>query len=393
MAKKKETTPKIHNGIQKEPVHLREKILANGNRSLYLDIYREGSRKKEYLKLYLVPEKNRMDKERNAQTLATAQAIKAKRQIELQNGEYSFTRQYAEDTPFLAYFRKLCDQRIKPGTRATSDIWHSCLRYLEHYCDESTTFKRIDRDWILGFKDYLDHVEKGTHKIPDNPGRIPDNGLSQGSKFTYFNKFMSSIHTAYEERIIADNPLRGVDGFKEPEVERNFLTVEELKQMIKTPCKNKVLKAAFVFSCLTGLRKSDIMKLTWGEIHKFGDYYRIVFNQKKTGGLEYMDINYQAFVLLGKRGENDEHVFKGFKYSSWTLLELRRWVMDAGIRKDITFHCARHTFAVMMITRGADLYTVSKLLGHKNIQSTEIYAKIVDRKKQQAINLIPQLID
>ncbi len=93
---------------QKEPVKLREKKLANGNVSLYLDIYRNGKRQKEYLKLYLIDATTPAQKEQNRQTLATAQAIKAKRQIELQNGEYSFTKQFKEDTPFLEYYRVTC---------------------------------------------------------------------------------------------------------------------------------------------------------------------------------------------------------------------------------------------------------------------------------------------
>lgn len=99
--------------IQKEPVKLREKKLANGNVSLYLDIYRNGKRQKEYLKLYLIDATTPLEREQNRQTLATAQAIKSKRLIEMQNGEYSFTRQFKEDTPFLEYYRKM----VKKDTR------------------------------------------------------------------------------------------------------------------------------------------------------------------------------------------------------------------------------------------------------------------------------------
>ena len=97
--------------IQKEPVKLREKKLANGNVSLYLDIYRNGKRQKEYLKLYLIDATTPLEREQNRQTLATAQAIKSKRLIEMQNGEYSFTRQFKEDTPFLEYYRKMVEER------------------------------------------------------------------------------------------------------------------------------------------------------------------------------------------------------------------------------------------------------------------------------------------
>ena len=161
--------------------------------------------------------------------------------------------------------------------------------------------------------------------------------------------------------------------------------------MAHTECKYPILKRAFLFSCLTGLRKSDIEKMTWNEVQIHGDTTRIIFKQQKTGAQEYLDISTQAVEYLGERGEKDEQVFKGFIYNNLILLELRRWALKAGITKDITFHCGRHTFAVMMLDLGADIYTVSKLLGHKDLKTTQIYAKILDKKKQEAVGLIPSL--
>lgn len=94
---------------------------------------------------------------------------------------------------------------------------------------------------------------------------------------------------------------------------------------------------------------------------------------------------------MGERGGDNEKVFPGFKYNSWTLLELRRWVLAAGITKDLTFHAGRHTFAVMMLDLGADIFTVSKLLGHREIATTQVYAKILDKNKQKAVSLIPDI--
>ena len=377
---------------QKEPVRLREKRLANGNKSLYLDIYRNGKREYEFLKLYLVKELTPFDKEQNRQTLATAQAIKAKRQIELQNGEYDFTKQFKTDMPFLTYYRKMCEDRHKnPDSDGNWGNWHSCLKYLERYCDERTTFKDITPEWIEGFKEYLDTVEKGTYKRTKNRNSELFQPLSQNSKSSYFNKLRACINQAYEDRLIPVNPLRGIEGFKVDESERSYLTLDEVKKLAATPCKYPYLKNAFLFSCLTGLRKSDIELLTWGEVQQFGDFTRIVFKQKKTKGQEYLDITPEAVRYMGDRGNDSDKVFQGFKYGSWTLLELRRWVLAAGITKDITFHCGRHTFAVMMLELGADIYTVSKLLGHRFLQTTQIYAKVVDKKKQEAINLIPKI--
>ena len=377
---------------QKEPVKLREKVLANGNISLYLDIYRNGKRHKEYLKLYLIKATTALEKEQNRQTLATAQAIKSKRQIEIQNGEYSFTKQFKEDTPFLEYYRKMCEERHNnPDSTGNWGNWRSCLKYLEIYCDESTTFRDVTPDFVLGFKEFLNTVEKDTHKLNHRNERDCFQGLSQNSKVSYFNKLRACINKAFEERIIPINPLRGIEGFKQAEVKRDYLTLDEIKLLANTPCSYPCLKRSFLFSCLTGLRKSDIQKLTWSEVEKFGEYTRIVFKQKKTGGQEYLDITPQAEKYLGERGkEPDDKVFAGFSYGTQTSVELRRWCMAAGINKEITFHCARHTFAILMLDLGADIYTVSKLLGHRELATTQIYAKVLDKKKQNAVSLIAE---
>lgn len=374
---------------KKEPVKLREKVLANGNISLYLDIYRNGKREYEFLKLYLIKERTAQDRKQNEQTLLTAQAIRSKRQIEIQNGEYGFTKQFKQDIPFLQYYRKMCEERHQNSdSNGNWGNWHSCLKYLEVYCDEKTTFKDIDADWIEGFKEYLNTVEKNTYKRTKNKNSELFQGLSQNSKVSYFNKLRACINQAFEERIIPVNPLRGVQGFKQEETERMYLTMDEVEKLAETPCNFPYLKNAFLFSCLTGLRKSDIEKLTWGDVFKEGDRTRIIFRQKKTKGQEYLTINAKAEEYLGTRGNNNEKVFSGFKYGSWVLLELKRWVLSAGITKNITFHCARHTFAVSLLSKNVDIYTVSKLLGHRELATTQIYAKVMDQKKEEAVDLL-----
>lgn len=373
---------------KKESVVLREKKLANGNTSLYLDVYRDGKRSYEFLKLYLTKATTPSEREQNRQTLATAQAIRAKRQIELQNNEYGFASQFKLDTPFLNYFRSLCDKRR--DSKGNAGNWNSCLKHLERYCDEDTTFRDITPEWVEGFKTFLNTTGKDKHKYSDGKLVMP---LSQNSKVSYFNKLRACINQAFEERIIPVNPLRGIPGFKQEETERVFLTFEELKELAKTPCRNDVLKRAFLFGCLTGLRKSDIERLKWGNVETFGDFTRINFTQKKTGGRQYLDISDQAVAFMGERGNDDELVFDGFKYTGYLLVELARWCMKGGIRKNVTFHSSRHTFAVLMITEGVDIYTVSKLLGHADIATTQIYTKVLDKKRQDAVSRIPRLSD
>jgi integrase len=378
---------------KKESVTLREKKLANGNISLYLDIYRDGKRSYEFLKLYITKATTPLEREVNRQTRATAQAIKAKRQIELQNNEYGFNSQFKLDTPFLEYYRKMCDDRAKnQESRGNYQNWFSCLKHLERYCSEDTTFRDITPEWIEGFKSFLNTTGKDLHKSKYGNG-YPSKPLAQNSKVSYFNKLRACINKAFDDRIIPINPLRGIEGFKTEETGRVYLTFDEVKKLANTPCKKPVLKRAFLFSCLTGLRKSDIERLRWRDVENFGDYTRINFKQKKTGGREYLDISDQAVPFMGERGNDKDLVFSGFKYSAYLLVELSKWCIRAGIKKDVTFHTGRHTFAVLMITEGVDLYTVSKLLGHKEISTTQIYAKVVDKVKQEAVNRIPSLSD
>ena len=330
--------------VQKEPVKLREKVLKNGSISLFLDIYSNGRRHKEYLKLYLIKATTQAEKEQNRETLATAQAIKAKRQIEIQNGQYDFTRQFKEDMLFLPYFREMIEERGKNAeTKGNYGNWKSCLRYLEIYCDERTTFRDVTPEFVQGFKDYLDVADKEDFKRgPNAPKRVYEK-LSTNTKVSYFNKLRACINHAFNERIIPTNPIIGVTGFKAEEVKRDYLTFDEVKLLANTPCASPLLKRAFLFSCLTGLRTSDIEKLTWDEVKKFGEYTRIEFKQKKTGGQEYMDIPAQAVKYLGERGEPTERVFSGFRYGAWISNYLRKWCDAAGItKKDLTFHCLRH---------------------------------------------------
>ena len=377
----------------KEPIRLRKRTLKSGNTSLYLDIYLNGKRSYEYLNLYLVPEKTRADKEKNKETLKLADAVRAQRVVEFQNGRFGFEEGYKLDTNFLDYYRMLCEKRHEnPESLGNWGNWYSALKHLERFCRPDMTFREVTPKFVQDFKDYLDKTARTRCKRKNaTEGEEERKPLSSASKVSYFNKLRACINQAFEDGIIPRNPLRGIEGFKIEERERVYLTLEEVKAMVETECKYPALRNAFLFSCLTGLRKSDIEKMKWSEVRQQGEFTRIVFKQKKTGGQEYIDINPQAVVFMGERRKPEDHVFPNFAYSSFYLMELKRWAMRAGITKDITFHSGRHTFAVLMLDLGADIYTVQKLLGHKEIHTTQIYAKIMDKKKQEAVCKIPDI--
>lgn len=373
----------------KEPIRIREKKLKNGNISLYLDIYRNGKREYEFLKLYLIPEKSREDKERNRQTLQLANSIKAQRIVEMQNGEFGFKSQFAEDTLFFDYYKAMCESRLGKESRGNWGNWYSCLHHLMKYeKKKDITFAEITPEWVQGFKDYLenDAVAWGH----DFRKRIKDKPLARNSKVSYFAKLLACLNKAYDDRIIAFNPARGIYNFKAEEGTRMYLTIEEIRKLIDTPCEYPRIKDAFLFSCLTGLRRSDILRLTWGEVQEQSGFTRIIFKQKKTNGQEYLDISPQAALLMGKRGKSSEHIFTDIHSPTCTNTTIQQWVLRAGIDKKITFHCGRHSFAVMMLDLGTDIYTVSKLLGHRELSTTQIYAKVLDKNKQKAVANIPE---
>jgi integrase len=350
--------------------------------SLYLDYYHKGKRQFEYLQLYLfVPPENgkltKAQKEENKTTLELAESIRAKRLLELQNGIYGFQDHGKLKGSFLRYMENMTQKRI--SSMGNYGNWDSALKHLKKFVKTDVTFSQIDKKWLADFKEYL-------IKEAQTPAEQP---LAQNSASSYFNKVRAALKQAFKDGIIQRNPVDETTGIKIEESEREFLTLSELQDLANTECEIPILKQAFLFSALTGLRWSDVNKMTWAEVqHSTEMGYYIRFTQKKTKGTETQPVSDQAYSLLGVRGEPTARVFTGLKYSAWHNLRLQQWVMKAKISKSITFHCARHTYATLQLTLGTDIYTVSKLLGHKDLKTTQIYAKIIDDKKKVAANLI-----
>ena len=352
--------------------------------SLYLDYYHKGKRSYEYLNLFLYPDpdKGRLtksQKDQNKENLALAESIRAKRHLEIQNNVFGFADRSKLNASFLNYFELLTSKKKTVDSVSNHSNWESTLKHVKKHVKSDVTFGEVDKKWLEGFRDYLVYESKGPS----------GKKLSQNSQYSYFNKVCAALKQARKDGIIIRNPAEEVDRIKQEEVQREFLTLEELQSVVKAKCEIPILKRAFLFSCVTGLRWSDINKLAWSEVqhsNEMGHYIR--FRQKKTKGTQTHPISDQAREMLDKKGLSDDRVFYGLKYSAWHNLKLQQWVMRAGISKTITFHCARHTYATLQLTLGTDIYTVSKLLGHSEIRTTQIYAKVIDIKKKEAANRI-----
>lgn len=372
-------------------VHLRQrKQTKDGSISLFLEIYKgttttvdgkvKNLRDYEYLNLYLVDKpKTPIDKQHNKDILKLAESIKAKRELEIKNGLYGFASDFKQNTNFIDFFQDLTNKRLQ--SLGNYGNWDSSLKHLIKFAGNKVSFREIDASFCERFKDYLIVTAKKSNGQP----------LSSSSVSSYFNKFRACLKEAVKKKIIQSNPSIDVSNPKVIENIREYLTLDEVKAIVKTECRYDVLKRAFIFSCLTGLRWSDINNLKWSEVQNTNEGWRITFHQQKTKGLQYLDISEQARGYLGEVGNPDERVFIGLKYSSYMNVELSKWMMRSGITKDITFHCARHTFAVLQLSLGTEIYTLSKLLGHSELKTTQIYAKIVDEKKREAVNKIPNI--
>jgi len=364
-------------------INIRETKLAKNRIRLSLDIYTNGKSHYENLGLFIYDKpETKTDREHNKRTRELADNIKAKRIIELQENRFNVNTGFKSQCSFLQYFKKLTEERKRE--EGNYGNWFSTYKHLYNFNNgKDIKFADCDEAFLNRFKKYLltGHVTKG------------NGDLSNASASSYLNKVKAALNQAFEERIIVENPGKRIKGIRVPEGRRQYLLAEELRKLYDTDCLVPILKNAFLFSCLTGLRWSDVNKLTWREVvfSEAEEQFKIHFTQKKTKGVEYHPVNAAAVKLLGNRGDDDARVFKGLKYSAWHNLRLVQWVMDAGINKKITFHCARHTYATLLLTSGGDIYTVSSLLGHRNLKTTQIYAKIIDQKKNDIVEMLPDI--
>lgn len=321
------------------------------------------------------------------ETCIFADNVRILRQREYDNAElYSDTEQAMVEkkargqADFIEYFGKQTAKRHKNDSKSIGVNWDRAHDLLKIFTKEKPLpFAQIDMHLIESFRDFLLKAPRGGNK---------SGTISQNTASTYFTLFKAALHQAFIDSYFDVDIAAKVKGISGVESRREYLTIEELNKLAATPCEYPMLKKAAFFSALTGLRHSDIRKMTWKELSVEGDHYRINFTQRKTGGVEYMPISEQAYLICGEPAEPDRLVFEGLQDPSWINRPVKKWIEAAGIKKHITFHCFRHSYATNQLTEGTDLYTVSKMLGHTNIRTTQIYAKVVDSKKEEAAQAI-----
>ncbi|MGQ7869955.1 site-specific integrase [Sunxiuqinia sp. sy24] len=342
-------------------VALRQKKISGGRKSLYLDFYpavmHDGKlTRREFLKMYILENpKTPIDKAGNLETLKLAEAIRHKRENELNKPEiYSeyereqLRRRELSNRCFVTYFEQIATSR----NNSNYENWIAALKYLKSYSGGTVKFGELSESYLEGFKKFL---------LTTKSNRSKKTPLSQNTASAYFNKVKAALRQAFKDGFLQTDLNSKVRSIKEIDTKREYLSIKELNKLVKTTCSNDLLKRAALFSALTGLRFSDIQKLTWEELEEYDGIYFLKFTQKKTKGNEVLPISAQAVSFMGEPGEAERKVFKGLKYSAHLNKQLLQWIRVAGITKNITFHCFRHTYATLQLAGGTDIYTVSKL--------------------------------
>lgn len=279
---------------------------------------------------------------------------------------------------YMEYFSKRKEELGRSHSRA--NIVRSATNHIRRFAPKNISIKEVDKNFCLCFIRYLKGYRKNNKP------------LKVSTQLMYFNILNSVLNRAIKEEIIEYNPISKIpldEKIKSEYKICSFLTQEEINILENFEYKHPV-KNAFLFCCYCGLRFSDVSNLKWENICNINNKEYIYITCKKTGMPIHIPLCKNALKHLPKRDENNEYIFN-LPSSRLVQYAMRDWSKKVNLNKKFTFHTSRHTFATLLYTNGADIYTISKLLGHKNLSSTQIYASVIDKKKLEAIDLLDRV--
>lgn len=376
------------------------KVLSDGRESLFLDFYlgfqmaissktgkeyKRVNNKREYLSLYLwQAPRTPLERQNNKETLELAKKIRFERAQQLLEDAEGYRLKKDRDINFLDWMWSYYEAYTKADKRHIKRAYTVFIDFLKATPEYSKFAKRIKpqqltKDMMLAFTEYLQHRFKG-----------------EGAH-TLYARFKKIIKSAVEHDVMRKNPTTGVSiKIDNGALKKDVLSIDEVEQMMATHYvgENPDIRRAFIFCLYSGLRFCDVKDLTYANV----DYSNMIlkFEQAKTKGHSSASsvvtpLNDGLLEIVGKPstdGKRDELIFP-LPSHTMCLKALRHWVKRAGIDKHITWHCARHSFAVNILNNGANIKTVASLLGHSGLKHTEKYTRAVDTLKQEAINSLP----
>ena len=364
---------------------LRERLLKDGRRSLFIDHFSGGKHKYEFLKLYLLPDTYTFYRSHNRKTLREAyNIIRSRTAEELKKKLEARDRTVLEDTLLSDFITTLAEEYLQEGKAGYRHLLTSRSN-LQKFNPE-ITMGQIDKTFC---RDYTRWLLSGCNSI--HGGR-----LNVMTAHVYSRKLRVILEHAVRMGFMKENPwnlMTRKEKIPEPERMQRFLTREEIEKLEATPYKNPLIKSAFLFACYSGLRISDVLKLQWHEIDYHDKRFFLNLVMKKTGKRLNAPMAERALDHLPYRKGDSNRVFEGLPGESRIQKHLKRFCAEAGVRGRTHFHISRHTFATLMLTAGADIYITSQLLGHSDIRTTQIYAKIVDGRKKEAMDMLEKLLE
>lgn len=279
-----------------------------------------------------------------------------------------FLKNSSESDSFIDFIVRRTDER-KDRAEGTIKHYRTLVRVLEDF-GRINYFHDLTRSNITMFDDYL-----------------RSKGIKDTTVYGYHKNMKAYINEAIRFGIISENPYVGIKINRGKSDKRKYLTYEEMRRMercrITDPSVNRV-RDLFLFQCYTGLAYSDLYKFDFAsDVERRGNKFIIADRRVKTNEDYFIVLLSPAMDIL-KKYDFDLPVISNQKYNDY----LKVAASFAKIDKNLTTHCARHTFAVFALNNGVPMEVVSKMLGHTNIKTTQIYAKVLNTEVEKGFDVL-----
>ena len=359
-------------------VSIRYKEKTNGMKSVYLQFY-PGIRntkgeivKYEFLNLEVYSNPKTKEQRLFNKTIEEiSESIRCQRYIQIVKRDYNFLGKDNLDGDFLEYFHRNADFH---GPK-----FEAARLHFEEFCGHSCKFKDLSPSLCEKYRFYILH---------DKHLANCDKSIKHNTASSYFNVFLNIVKLAFKDNIIPDDYTKEVRPIKwNHDINKDYLTVEEIQLLEHMKYdKHPQLPQACLFSIYTGLRRSDILDLKWEHFVRRGNHVYIEKKIVKTEMFVRLPLSRDALRIIGKR-KKEGTVFTELTISILNI-HVKRWLELANIRKHITFHCFRHTYAMMLTEKGISTNIISSLLCHKKLSSTQVYSKVTTQMVERTIEQI-----